>query len=55
MVYAYAAYVLIGVNINALADKVVYNDAEEPVKADKKVAKKPFVPKTGNGFVNSWR
>lgn len=55
MVYAYAAYVLIGVNINALADKIVYNNTEEPVKQDKKVNQKPFVPSTGKGFVNSWR
>ena len=51
-VYAIAAYAILGINVNALADK----SQREPVEPPKQTAvKQPFVPKTGRGFINSWR
>jgi phage terminase large subunit GpA-like protein len=51
-VYAIAAYAILGINVNALADKA----RREPVETPKQTAvKQPFVPKTGRGFINSWR
>jgi phage terminase large subunit GpA-like protein len=58
MVYSYAAYVIIGVNLNALADRlgdpVVQNDNEDD---DYEPKKKSFVPtRRGRGsFATSWR
>jgi len=54
-VYAIAAYAILGVNVNSLADRkqtenIVEAPNEKPV--DKKQA---FVPKVGKGFTNSWR
>ncbi len=61
MVYAYAAYAIIGININGLADKL----DESPLVVDSVVSEsdiaKPnqrsFVPKKrgGRSFANSWR
>lgn len=54
-VYAYAAYAIIGINVNSLADKRVRDAQETPKKEPSKPNKRPFVPSTGKGFVNSWR
>lgn len=58
-VYAIAAYAILGINVNSLADKI---EQQEPKSIDKNerpepVQKKhsPFVPRVGKGFVNSWR
>jgi phage terminase large subunit GpA-like protein len=59
MVYAYAAYAIIGININGLADKLDESSLVEENKAPKEVPvtpnKRPFVPRTGRSFANSWR
>ena len=59
MVYAYAAYAIIGININGLADKLDEPSSVEENSRAKEVPvtpnKRPFVPKTGRSFANSWR
>ena len=59
MVYSYAAYAIIGINVNTLADKVETEKRQEPVMEvddkPKKAGKSAFIPKTGRNFVNSWR
>lgn len=59
MVYSYAAYAIIGVNVNTLADKMESEYRQEPnreqVDPPKTANKRQFVPKTGRNFVNSWR
>jgi phage terminase large subunit GpA-like protein len=58
MVYSYAAYAILGINVNLMADKIA---SEEPIKSikeeanDRKPQSRPFVPPTGRNFVNSWR
>ena len=57
MVYAIAAYSILGVNVNALAAKI--GESEAPKKQEETTERKPepFVPRLprrGN-FVNSWR
>lgn len=58
MVYSYAAYAILGVNVNAMADKIA---SEEPIKSinedknDRNKQSRPFVPPSGRNFVNSWR
>ena len=57
-VYAIAALSILNVDVNALADRTKFkhnsdNDTRE--KEPTRQAKQPFVPKTGKGFVNSWR
>ena len=57
MVYAIAAYSILGVNVNALAAKV--GESEAPKKQEETTERRPepFVPRSprrGN-FVNSWR
>jgi len=58
MVYSYAAYAILGINVNSMADKIA---SEEPIKSikeesnDRKPQSRPFVPPTGRNFVNSWR
>lgn len=58
MVYAIAAYAILGVNINALAEKVEKELEKKPVKVDQSIQKHPALanrrPRKG-GFVNSWR
>ena len=56
MVYAIAAYAIIGINVNAHADKLLRsNDAVEAVEAVPAAVKpQPFVRPSG-GFLNSWR
>jgi phage terminase large subunit GpA-like protein len=56
-VYAIAAYVILGINVNTLADKVEQAEpVSMPVKREPAPQRRtPFVPKTGSGFVNSWR
>lgn len=56
LVYAYAAYAIIGLNVNALADRLdEKGDEIEPEETKQKPKQRPFVPRTGNNFVNSWR
>lgn len=50
-VYAIAAYAILGINVNALADKAK-RTSETP---DNTPMRPPFVPKSGRGFINSWR
>lgn len=50
-VYAIAAYAIIGININALAER----EARGPVKKPEAPKNQPFIPKSGKSFVNSWR
>jgi phage terminase large subunit GpA-like protein len=56
-VYAIAAYVILGVNVNTLADRIEQAEpVEAPIKRDPVAVKRqPFVPKVGKGFVDSWR
>ena len=58
MVYAIAAYAIIGINVNTYADRkeqAEESKPEEETKEEEKATKKPFVPKTGRNFVNGWR
>lgn len=59
MVYAYAAYAIIGININGLADKLDEPSVLEENGPSKEVPvtpnKRPFVPRAGRSFANSWR
>ena len=58
MVYALAAYAIMNININTMAERLE-KQAEEPEieKAPEPFVpqKTPFVPRTKGGFVNSWR
>jgi phage terminase large subunit GpA-like protein len=51
-VYAMAAYAILGINVNALADKAGRELSETPINTP---VRPPFVPKSGRGFINSWR
>jgi len=59
MVYALAAYAIIGVNVNTFADRVASDVSAEkedqPADTVQQGRKKRFVPKTGRNFVNGWR
>lgn len=58
MVYAVAAYAIINVNVNTLADKIESEEAAPAVEEAHKPAqpKKPsFVQRPKGSFVNSWR
>lgn len=55
MVYSIAAYAIINIDVNSLADRRDLPEVEEPVNQRVEPVAKPFVPKTGSGFVNSWR
>jgi phage terminase large subunit GpA-like protein len=58
LVYAIAAYVILNVNINALADRVEQESSRKPPEVDSSVKKHPALarPKVRQGgFVNSWR
>jgi len=56
LVYAYAAYAIIGINVNALADRLEHADDENVDTAPQpKPKQRPFVPPTGKNFINSWR
>lgn len=58
LVYAIAAYVILNVNINALADRVEQERSRKPPEVDSSVKKHPALarPKVRQGgFVNSWR
>ena len=50
--YAIAAYAILGINVNALADKRSNVEVVEPPKT---LNRQPFVPSSGRGFINSWR
>lgn len=55
MVYAIAAYAIIGVNINAFADKMAADSSTDTPDEPKQPQKQPFVQRTGPNFVNGWR
>lgn len=57
-VYAIAALAILNVDVNALADRTKFkhnSDDDTREKEPSRQVKQPFVPKTGRGFVNSWR
>jgi phage terminase large subunit GpA-like protein len=58
MVYSYAAYAIIGVNVNTLADKLDSEPAKK-TKQDQPLTDKDrargFFPQANRSFVNSWR
>jgi len=53
-VYAVAAYAILNVDINSIADKRDNELPQQEIKADKP-KRNSFVPKTNRGFANSWR
>ena len=59
MVYSLAAYAIIGVNVNAFADKLESEPKKMEEKTPEKATKKQFVqparPIGAGGFANSWR
>jgi phage terminase large subunit GpA-like protein len=55
-VYAIAAYAILGINVNTLAERKLQEKTDG--SKEEQVQKKPthgFVPRVGNNFVNSWR
>ena len=54
MVYALAAYGILGVDVNSFADRAQKQEVKSAETATK-TAKNNFVPRTGRGFTNSWR
>lgn len=54
-VYALAAYAIVGINVNSLADRIEAQEPSEPQPEAKKTVTQPFVPRVGRNFVNSWR
>lgn len=54
-VYALAAYAIVGINVNSLADRLEAQEPSEPQPEAKKTVTQPFVPRVGRNFVNSWR
>jgi len=53
MVYSIAAYSILNINVNALADRK--EPAPPPPKEEVPVKKRRFVPKMGSNFINGWR
>lgn len=51
MVYALAAYSILGLNVNALADRIT----EQTDKPDPETPTPRRIPRRSSGFVNSWR
>lgn len=54
-VYALAAYAIVGINVNSLADRMEAQEPDEPKAEPRKTVTQPFVPRVGRNFVNSWR
>lgn len=57
MVYSIAAYSILGVNVNALADKMTGQEQPQKQESEPERRQEPFVPRhprKGN-FANSWR
>lgn len=56
-VYSIAAYAILNVDINTMAQRLENEreSDENDVKSAQSKPKKPFVPKSGRGFLNSWR
>jgi phage terminase large subunit GpA-like protein len=56
-VYSMAAYAILNVDVNVMAKRVEYerNQDENPVESAPERPKKAFVPRSGRGFLNSWR
>jgi len=54
MVYAIAAYGILGVDVNSFADRATVKE-EKSVDEPQQPAKNNFIPRTGRGFTNSWR
>lgn len=59
LVYAYAAYSIIGLNLAALAQRQIKSPEKVPENTTEQAKKpsrhQPFVPRMGKGFVNNWR
>jgi len=53
MVYAIAAYSILGVDVNTLAAKLA-SAPKEPEPTPAKETRRPFVPKVRKNFVNAW-
>lgn len=53
MVYAIAAYSILGVDVNTLAAKIAAIPSE-PVAEQKQEQRRPFVPRVRKNFVNAW-
>lgn len=53
MVYAIAAYSILGVDVNTLAAKLA-STPKETEPEPKKESRRPFVPKVRKNFVNAW-
>lgn len=62
MVYSIAAYGIIGINVNSLADRmesdserIINDEPENPAPTQKPAFANKFVRPKSSGFVNSWR
>ena len=53
-VYALAAYAILNIDVNSLADKRG-SEVVKPKDVKQTKRQEPFVPNVGKGFVNSWR
>jgi len=55
-VYSIAAYSIINVSVNSIADKIQAKLAEAKTEPEEEVIKKrPFVPRASGGWLNAWR
>lgn len=54
-VYAIAAYAILGINVNSLAERKNVKDTTQVSDQPQAEKKQSFVPKVGRGFTNSWR
>jgi phage terminase large subunit GpA-like protein len=54
-VYAIAAYAILGINVNSLAERKNVKDTTQVSDQPQAERKQSFVPKVGRGFTNSWR
>ena len=55
-VYSIAAYSIINVSVNSIADRIQAKLAEVKTEPEEDVIRKrPFVPKSNNGWLNAWR
>jgi len=55
MVYAIAAYAILNINVNTVADRIVKTKADESVEARPEVKQQPMPRMPRRNFVNSWR
>lgn len=54
MVYSMAAYAILNVDVNTISDRLK-SRAEVVEKPEPVKNQRPFIPRTGGGFVNAWR